>query len=752
MRWTRQQLDDLRSCVEKHIGTDKEQDAFEKASRLVGKSISSCKMKYSRTDWNAPESESDKQPWTIPDNRLLYQLRHDRLLNGKSRSYVNIGRVMGRSPIACERQYQTMDKDAFMSDNSTVVLTHSEEGEGREHKSKPNAADKDQQQRIERFADWLTSIAKLDLDRLAQIDSKTFAEKVKKAHDSGMSRLCIEDLPVSFEELKGIVRSRLESFGYAYPKELVLGAGTYVIVGDSHGKHTRNGMFDLLETINRTIKPNKVIHVGHIFDDDDEISFRWNAFPNLVVVGMSSELKSIKEQSRKYDVVRGWVRLGNLSVGNQYDTTDFTKKAIGRIDSEIIPDRSILNCHRHELHSRCKYNGHRVVASPGCICERHPIRTVKQLIFKDGMPSIRVTHPMGYHKYNKQEGDNARWEQGIIIVEVAKDGSYGMTHCRVQVTSKGYTTSYAGLVLHEKGTSHPDKKIFFNGDFHSPMYDGNALDIQEQFCRDYSPDVHVNIGDILDNRAVNHHMGGSTGPAFYVKSGGEVVFGKVLSEMATARYLLARMRNWAKESKLIIGNHERFLMDFVLKHPQFKELMDVEFLLGTAELGIDVTFLKGTFDMGGVRFIHGDVKVWGGDGGSKIEKIAANYGENTVMGNIHYSAIRNGCYSVAMSGKLNQDYNEADASQWLQGFGYCDVFEDKCFVSLSTIDDGKCIVRGKTYSPRPEVSGAGWETPPFKATLVFDFQGTDTGSTRNPLDAPGTPRKTIPAKKTRSKG
>ena len=541
---------------------------------------------------------------------------------------------------------------------------------------------------------------KADPEVLKDMDKATFNSKLEKVLANPDSKFSRGDIVMSFEEIKSQAMDQIDSLGMAYPKTRELGKGTYVIVGDSHGKHTSNQMFNLLKTINEEIKPDHILHVGHISDDDDEISYRWNDFPNLIVLGSLAELKLLKDQVIKYDVVQKEVELGDLVVTNQYDSGDFVKKSIGKIDPMTVPEITIVNTHRHEMHSHCAYKADRIIMSPGCLCERHTIRTVKQLIFKDGYPAVRQTHPHGFKKYNKQEQDNARWENGLIIVEVDDNGNASVSPCRIRKTSLGFTTSFFDKIYGENGTHEPDRKVFFNADLHCVMHDAEILDIQEQFCGDYKPNTHVNLGDVMDNRALNHHMGGTSGAAFFYNSEGEIEYRQVLPDVVETRFVMARMRRWADESFLLIGNHERFASDFALKTPQLQGLLDVHILLGSKDMGIKVTNLWKTLEVDDMKFVHGDVKVWGGTGGSKMDKIANNYGMNTVMGNIHYPAIRSGCYSVPMSGKLNQQYNEVDASQWMQGFGYANVFEGVSFVTIVTVMNGQCIIAGKKYVPR----------------------------------------------------
>lgn len=50
------------------------------------------------------------------------------------------------------------------------------------------------------------------------------------------------------------------------------------MVSDSHGKHTTRGTFRLLNVLNNYFNFDSIIHVGHILDDDNDISYLWKDF------------------------------------------------------------------------------------------------------------------------------------------------------------------------------------------------------------------------------------------------------------------------------------------------------------------------------------------------------------------------------------------------------------------------------------------------------------------------------------------
>lgn len=743
--WTNDELKTLYRIVNKPGSKPSIQDCRKAAAKL-GKSVGSCERKFSRTDWanvfgkeyGIEVDDGDRRPWSNNENLFLYQLKVNDNLD-----YIKIAKILKRSQTSCERQFQRTDWKTVVGNNGgslkrNILKAMTEERLAADQEA-TKCETKNREKEAEHHAhitakivDWLIVTNEYEPDALTAMDEATFNIKLEKMLANPDSKVKREDVKASFSEIRAAAMDQLDRLGMTYPKTRELGEGKYIVCGDSHGRHTSLGMFKLLRIINADLECKALLHLNDISDDADEISYEWHKVNNLVVVGRLSELHLLKKQIHKYDVVRGRVTLGNVTVENQYDHGDFVKKSIGRIDPLTIPDVSILCSHRQEMYSHCGYKRERVVLSPGCLCKRHPVRTVKQLIFKDG-PSVRQTHSIGFRKYLKQEQDSARWENGIVVVEVDKSGKATPHPIRIYKTPNcGMATAYAGKIYTEQGVFDPQKKIFFNGDMHCTMHDPRVLDIQEQFCNDYKPDVHVNVGDLLDNRGLNHHMGGTTGAAFY-HDGDKFVYRDSTFEIASSRHVMARMRRWAGDSYLIVGNHERFASDLASRMPQMQHLLGPEFLLGTRKLGVKVTQLKETLDFGYIRFIHGDVRVWGGSGSTKVEKVANNYGHNTVMGNIHYPAIRAGAYSVPMSGMLDQKYNEKDASQWMQGFGYADVFDGVCFVSLVVIMGGQCIVGGKRYIPRDCSS---WETPRYRVSLDIEFEDKDA---RSPAEAPRSP-------------
>jgi hypothetical protein len=607
-------------------------------------------------------------------------------------SYDFISDKLGRSITSVERQAQTTDWKAWRG----IRFAEPVEGEteiDEEYKKK---------KAIEQYVNALLTICRSDFKRLHKIKESEFLERV----NLDKSRLF-----VTFQELKSLASDKLVEVGFGNPEEIDLGEGRYVIVGDSHGKHTKKDMFSLLKRINKTLKPTKIIHIGHILDDDSDISYDWGCFDNLIILAKVEELKFIQDQRNKfnfnYEIVRESINIKDLVIFNQDLISDYVKTPIKNLDAEIFEDKAIVNCHRQEFFTLCSNEEASYVASPGCLCEQHIVRTIKQMDFEDGRVVKQAFHE-GFVKYRKMKHTNRYWEQGILVVEVDKDNNHTIIPCAIRKTSDGYTTSYFDKMISSKRVFKPDRKIFINGDMHCDKHDVRVLDVQEQICKDYKPDVQVNVGDTFNYSCLNHHV---------MDRGGVIMDKKILDEAASTHYVLKRVSGWAEESYLICGNHERFARDFVEKYPQFGQYLDFKFLCDLDSLGYNIINLKEILKLGPTKFAHGEIRMYG-QPGSKLEKASRTFGGDVFIGHIHYPCLRFGCYSIGLSGQLDQDYNEPEASNWLHGFGLCNQYKGKSWSTTVAVVKNKCVIGGKTYKPKNIKS---WKMLSYKAKVGYEF-------------------------------
>jgi len=637
---------------------------FSEIAQLLNKSTDSVKKKFARVDWDLFKQNPETYNGTVSKKWSQEEMLQLDAYLQSGKAYPFIAEKMNRSYTSIERKAQETDWRSWRA----TIFDHIEE------------ETEDQNSLIEKLTIGLLEYCRYDNERLNHITKEDFLKAVGQEESI---------FPISFPEIKNKVIEKLDELGLGNPETLSFGEGTYIIVGDSHGKHTKSKTFDMLQHVNKFLKADKIIHVGHILDDDNDISYHWGDFKNVVVVSKIEELKLIQSQRIKFnfsfDIVRGGITLGNLYVTNQELISDYVTTSIRALDSEIFDEQVVVNCHRMETASKCSDgDSHQYFVSPGCLCERHIVKTIKQIDLSDKI--VKQAYYGGFSKYRRMEQMNKYWTQGMTIVHVDKNNNHTIVPCIVKKVGNEYAISYFDKIIASDGTHNPNKKILVNADIHSPGQENIALDIQEQICKDYKPDVFVNLGDTHNFYSLNHHK----------MDKGKVIDGDLMKESAQTYFILERMRKWAPVCHMIVGNHERFSQDFVDKFPQLSSFLDVKFVCGLDELGYNVIDVKNMLEIGSAKFIHGDLMMFG-QTGTMLEKASRTYGHDIFVGHIHYPSIRFGGYSVACSANFDQEYNEPNASAWMHGFGMCNQYKGVSFPTTIAITDKKCIIGGKEY-------------------------------------------------------
>jgi len=685
-KWTKEDL--LLLYKERHDnGVD-----YKEIAKKINKSSDGLAAQYKRVDWDLFLENPDAymqgkggfRKWNNIEMAKLYAFIKTR------KSYDFIAKELGRSYISVERKAQTTNWQAWQVAVGDVTspedIEESEDVEGTKQK----------------LSDALVQLCRHDKDRLKEIEEDEFVRKTnidKKA------------LPVSFETVKTMASDYLDSLGFGNPEEVILKAGTYIVVGDSHGKHTKSPVFYLIKELANLIKADKIIHVGHILDDDNDISYDMGLFGDkLLVVAKSEELRMVQDQRNtnnfKYDIVRGGIQVGNdLNITNQELIGDYVKTSLSSLDSHIFDEKVIVNNHRLEWSQKCSEGeATSYIISPGALCIKHIGKTIKQIDFEDNR-IVKQAFTEGFSKYRRMKHMYDYWDQGAIVIHVNAKGEHTIIPCLIRkLGKKEYATSYFDKIITNNGLRNPEKKIFVSADMHSPNQDNTALDIQEQICKDYKPDILVNIGDSHDYRALNHHD----------LDKGNVIKGNILDESAQVHYSLKRMANWAKEKYIIYGNHERFAEDFVAKFPQFGKYLDFQFICDLENLGYNMVDLKGVLKVGPTKFVHGDMTMYG-QTGNKLEKAARTFKGTVFIGHMHYPAVRYGTYSVGLSGKLDQIYNEPNASTWIHGFGLCNHYRGFDFPTTIAINKN-CNINAKTYKA---VNPDSWKVKNYNVRLIY---------------------------------
>jgi hypothetical protein len=626
--------------------------------------------------------------WNNKEALILYRLRERVGLD-----FDKISKKLGRSKSSCEKKYQSTNWKDFIK-----LLKEQSKQPSNNHNGKKEAY-------IDQLVTGIIQLSRYSPDRLRDLTKEDFYKNTV---------LDTKRLPITFTELKKRALYELEQIGFSYSSVKELGEGTYIIVGDCHGKHTRSGMFNLLQKLNNHLNAKAIIHLGHILDDDNTINYHWENFDNLIVIAKEEELKFVAKSDilTLAEIIRKEVKVGNISIQNQDLISDYVQTFVSSvITPEYFEESTIVNLHRHEFDTRCTEEGKvSFVASPGCLCEEHIVYTIKQQDFTDGR-TVKLTFPTGYKKYRRMKHMYKTWQQGFLVIHVSKDGIAYPVQCRVKVTSKGYTTAYFDKIITEHGVLEPQSKTFVNTDLHCDYHDGKVLDIQRQICDDYKPNDLVCLGDVNENKSINHHV-------FKRNASMRVTERKTLQESASTHYVMKKIRSWAKNMYVLLGNHERFYKDFTDQFPQFSDILNFSFINNTDALNINIIDLKQTKCLNFTTYVHGDMILMGQKGGLMLDKIFRTYGKNTVMGHCHYPSSRFDCHTVGLSGKMDLDYNETNASKWVHGCLLVREYEQRSFISHVLIIDNKTFINNKLYECQNENE---WKVPQVKAHITFEF-------------------------------
>ena len=531
----------------------------------------------------------------------------------------------------------------------------------------------------ENFTEALIHLARHDVDRLNQISEKEFRDKTNS-----------QDAVFDYSNIHKEAVQRIHDSGFCYPEEMIINPDSKVLViGDSHGKHTRTKLFNMLFNLDKHENFDYIIHTGHALDDDNFLSFHFHKLGSkLIIVAKPEELAMItrilKENNSTAKVVREKVVIGDFDILNQEFISDYTKTYISNLDQHIFKRSTITNSHRHEIASRCTSKYNISISSCGCLCEPHVVKTIKQVDYTDGM-QVKLTKPDSYIKYRRAKQMYDFWEMGMMALE-----NQTLIPCRIKKNSNGdYETCYIDTVYGESTVEMPAKRIFVNADIHADMHDSNALSIQEQFVKFYKPDVFVNLGDTLSVETLNPHILSQCAPP--TKS--------IIEEQAKHTRLLEKMSKWAKEKHILFANHEYFMTRFAKKYPSMNQLFSTMFYYPAEKYNFNVVGFKNILTIDNVNFVHGDMICMGQSGSSGIEKIAKTVGTDTLSGHSHMSAIRFGCYSVGCSCDLNQQYNEVMASRWVTGFALVNISNSGLpFITNISFDSTKGLtIRNKKF-------------------------------------------------------
>lgn len=520
----------------------------------------------------------------------------------------------------------------------------------------------------------LLHYARFDETRLQHITERDFLNAYKF-----IESYLIES-NISFTQIKeNAINILYNVYGMKHPTILDLKEGKYLIVSDSHGKLTKTKTFNLLHNIINYNKIDKIIHLGHLLDDDDDINYHWKEFNNLIIVAKKEEIRTIlskiSELNSNTQIVRNEVNIKDFSIKNQdIYTNEYTKTSITSLDSRLFNKHTIFNFHKHEMTTKTTYKDNSILfMSPGCLCEPFVCKTRKTIEWLDGI-RVKESYADTYHTYRRYEEMNKLWEQGVIFINVTKKHTLPVP-CRIKDIDKNNKgILYNKKIIASTFIHNPDTINIITADTHVPYQDTYILEIIDHVCKKIKFDNHIHLGDICHNQSINHH-------SLDKNKISEIINTDFIKDIANTSKLLSLMQDWGKCNYLLYANHERFIKDFTDKYPQLTNFFNLKSLLNVEENNFNLVDFKESLILDGIRYLHGDIKGYGCSGKiqEKMSKIYNGYEMPVMIGHIHYPSIQSGCYSVGLTGQKFQEYNEKDASNWMNGFGISGTYKGVCW-------------------------------------------------------------------------
>ncbi len=230
-----------------------------------------------------------------------------------------------------------------------------------------------------------------------------------------------------------------------------------------------------------------------------------------------------------------------------------------------------------------------------------------------------------------------------------------------------------------------------------PVHDPKALSVALQFIDDFSPDVIILGGDMLDCRMVSHHT--------KHKPGQNEGFRLIADAENLHKELIKPLQAQGAKNVYITGNHEDWLNDLTDAEPGLSGLLDIDRLLKLDD-SWKVVPQGSLYHLGKLTFLHGDQL----KGSSNIALNAVTAYERSVrFGHFHTyqvatktSAVdyKNAKTGVAVPCLCSKEpkYGEGAPNKWQQGFNWGYVNEGGTFSDyVSIIIDGRATINDKRY-------------------------------------------------------
>lgn len=259
-----------------------------------------------------------------------------------------------------------------------------------------------------------------------------------------------------------------------------------------------------------------------------------------------------------------------------------------------------------------------------------------------------------------------------------------------------------------KPKSKKAKTIVVMPDVQAPLHDRHLVYKFTQFLKDYAPDELAQVGDFTDSTEISRWVRGKK-----TEFAGDLQAGFNASES-----ILEDIREvFDGRFRIVRSNHDDRLELYIEScAPGLASLsaLSIENLAGFNKYDVEFVRDEVVELAPGWVMAHGDEGSLSPVAGKTAFGLAKNkFGVNTVCGHTHRAGLTS--ESTGYNGKIRRtltglevghfmDLTQADylkkkgvAMNWQQAFGILEIYGDKVFPRLITIEDGMFSVDGKLY-------------------------------------------------------
>ena len=245
-------------------------------------------------------------------------------------------------------------------------------------------------------------------------------------------------------------------------------------------------------------------------------------------------------------------------------------------------------------------------------------------------------------------------------------------------------------------------------DVQAPLHDEKLVNKFIDFLKDYQPDELAQVGDFTDSTEISR----------WVRGKKTEYAGDLQAGFDSTRDILSRIREVHEgRFRIVRSNHDDRLELYIQScAPGLASLsaLSIENLTGFNEYGVEFVRDEVVELAPGWVMAHGDEGSLSPVAGKTAFGLAKNkFGVNVVCGHTHRAGLTS--ESTGYNGKIRRtvsglevghfmDLTQADylkkkgvAANWQQAFGILEVYGDRVFPRLVTVDDGMFSVDGKLY-------------------------------------------------------